>query len=54
MIISERQVLQLMDYAHAHLCRLAQEHGPIACIEALAKLLYEIACQQSNEPKEIK
>lgn len=49
MIISDKQVMQLMDYAHALLSKLCADHAPGECIVPLSNLLTEIAEQQSNE-----
>ena len=53
MIISEQQIMKLMDYSHAHLARLCQEHAPIQAIQDLAELVSEIANQQSQELKTV-
>jgi hypothetical protein len=49
MVISERQVMQLMDFCQSLLHRMIHEQAPIPVIDGLGGLLNEIACQQSDE-----
>lgn len=54
MIISEKQVMQLMDFAQDLLARLCQEQAPFPVIQGLSGLLADIAEQQSDQLIELK
>ncbi len=53
MRISEKQIMQLIDFCHAHLHRLFEEEAPFPVIQGLAGLLAEIVEQQSEELKQL-
>jgi hypothetical protein len=54
MIISEKQIMQLLNNSHCLLDRFIRESAPIIHIEKIGKLLKEISEQQSDELKEVK
>lgn len=52
MIISEKQIMALMQVANAHMAN-ALRFGEIKSFEDVQELLFQINCQQSEELKVI-
>lgn len=53
MIISDKQIMQLIAYSHLLLSMMVREDAPVKLIEEVSKTVDQIANQQSEELKEV-